>query len=214
MNKIRLKVCGLRDNIEEVIALGPDYAGFIFYNKSPRYVGEEFEMIDWDDEVKSVGVFVNESLENVQQLVTEHKLNFVQLHGNETPEFCSKLKHSGIRIIRAFQMDETFDFDLLENYTSTVDYFLFDTKTSSYGGSGRTFNWNLLKRYKMEKKYFLSGGISLDNFDEVANIDLQKIEAIDVNSKFEVSPGLKNIQELSVLKEKLLGLNVEEISKK
>lgn len=214
MNRIKLKVCGLRDNMKEVIALDPDYAGFIFYNKSPRYVGEEFEMIDLTDDIKSVGVFVNESVKKVQQVAVKYKLEFVQLHGNETPEYCVELKRSGIKIIKAFQIDEMFDFDLLENYSSTVDYFLFDTKTSSFGGSGKTFNWNLLKRYKMEKKYFLSGGISLDNFDAVANVDLRKIEAIDVNSKFEVSPGLKNIQQIRLLQEKLLAMNTEELSDK
>lgn len=214
MNKIRLKVCGLRDNIEEVIALGPDYAGFIFYNKSPRYVGEAFEMPDLNKGIKRVGVFVNESLEEVQLLVGKHNLSFVQLHGNETYDYCGKLKQSGIRIIKAFQIDATFDFGLLNDYESTTDYFLFDTKTSSYGGSGKTFNWDLLKKYDMDKKYFLSGGISLDNVDDLAGIDLLKIKAIDVNSKFEVSPGLKNVKEISILKEKLLGLNSREINRK
>ena len=214
MNKIRLKVCGLRDNLDEVIALGPDYAGFIFYNKSPRYVGEGFEMPDLDRGIKRVGVFVNESLEEVQLLVGKHNLSFVQLHGNETYDYCGKLKQSGIRIIKAFQIDERFDFGLLNDYESTTDYFLFDTKTLSYGGSGKAFNWDLLKKYDMDKNYFLSGGISLDNFDDLAGINLLKIKAIDVNSKFEVSPGLKNVKEISILKEKLLGLNSREINRK
>ena len=214
MNKIRLKVCGLRDNIDEVIALGPDYAGFIFYNKSPRYVGEGFEMPDLDRGIKRVGVFVNESLEEVQLLVGKHNLSFVQLHGNETYDYCGKLKQSGIRIIKAFQIDATFDFGLLNDYEYTTDYFLFDTKTSSYGGSGKAFNWDLLKKYDMDKKYFLSGGISLDNFDDLAGIDLRKIMAIDVNSKFEVFPGLKNVKDISILKEKLSVLNSSEINRK
>ena len=146
MNIIGLKVCGLRDNIEEVVALGPDYAGFIFYNKSPRYVGGAFKMPDLDKGIKRVGVFVNESLKEVQLLVGKYDLSFVQLHGNETYDYCGKLKQSGIRIIKAFQIDETFDFGLLHDYESTTDYFLFDTKTSSYGGSGKTFNWDFVKK--------------------------------------------------------------------
>lgn len=213
MSKIRLKVCGLRDNIEEVVSLVPDYAGFIFYKKSSRYVGEDFEMPVLSKEIKRVGVFVNEVSDKVEQIVAKYKLDFVQLHGDESPDYCKKLNKEGIEIIKAFPMDEGFDFDQLKDYEAVTDFFLFDTKTEGYGGSGKSFNWNLLQKYSMGKRYFLSGGVSLENVDELKNLDLSKIESVDVNSKFEVEPGLKNIEKLENLKEKLLALNTKEMNR-
>jgi len=213
MNKIRLKVCGLRDNIEEVVSLWPDYAGFIFYEKSSRYVGEDFEMPVLSKEIKRVGVFVNEVSDKVEQLVAKYKLDFAQLHGDESPDYCEKLNKGGIGIIKAFPMDERFDFDQLIEYEAVTDFFLFDTKTEGYGGSGKSFNWDLLNKYSMGKQYFLSGGVSLDNIDELKNLDLNKIESVDVNSKFEIEPGLKNIEKLENLKEKLLALKTKEMNR-
>ena len=199
MDKIRLKVCGLRDNAEEVIALDPDYAGFIFYEKSPRYVGNDFVLPVLSEEVKKVGVFVNEVLVKVRQSVETCGLDFVQLHGNESDHYCQELRKAGIRIIKAFQMEDGFDFEQLEKYESSVDYFLFDTKTKQYGGSGKVFNWDLLTKYDIKKEYFLSGGISLDNIGQLADIDLSKVHALDVNSRFEVKPGLKDVMLLKEL---------------
>ena len=196
MKDLRLKVCGLRDNIEDVIRLEPDYAGFIFYKKSPRYVGENFNMPVLNNDIKKVGVFVNESLEKILELFEKHELSFVQLHGNESPELCNELKSRGIGTIKAFPVGEEFDFRQLELYESAVDYYLFDTKTKDFGGSGKTFNWALLKKYSIEKEYYLSGGISLENVNELANIDLSKVHAVDVNRKFEIKPGLKYIEKL------------------
>lgn len=206
MKYLRLKVCGLRDNIEDVVRLEPDYAGFIFYKKSPRYVGENFNMPVLNDGIKKVGVFVNESLEKILGLVEKHELNFVQLHGNESPELCSELKSRGIGTIKAFPIGEKIDFRELERYEAVADYYLFDTKTSAYGGSGRTFDWNLLKNYEMEKPFFLSGGISLENVNELVNIDLSKVHALDVNSRFEIKPGLKDIGKLEDLKTKITNI--------
>ena len=200
---IRLKICGLRDNIEEVARLNPDYVGFIFYRKSSRYIGKEFEMPEINKNTRKVGVFVNEEVKEVQRWANKYQLAFVQLHGFESPEVCKEIRESGIGVIKAFQMDESFDFQLLEEYKDVTDFFLFDTKTKSFGGSGESFDWELLKEYSLEKEYFLSGGLSLENINEVMKRDLKRVHAIDVNSRFEIRPGLKDINLLNVLMEKM-----------
>ena len=201
MSKIRLKICGLRDNIGEVASLQPDYVGFIFYPKSPRYVGAGFRMPEFDRRIQKVGVFVNEPVESVLEKVRIYRLDFAQLHGSESPEVCDMIKNAGVGVIKALQMGDNFDFSQLQQYNATVDYFLFDTKTKLYGGSGNAFNWEILKKYNMGKQYFLSGGISLENLDGLYEVDLSKVHALDVNSKFEMKPGLKNIEKLERLKD-------------
>jgi phosphoribosylanthranilate isomerase len=116
----------------------------------------------------------------------------VQLHGEESVEYCKECKKEGFGVIKAFGIGEGFDFKQLTPFNSVVDFFLFDTKTASYGGSGKTFNWKLLQNYHLEKEYFLSGGISLSNLSELEKIDLEKVHALDVNSRFETEPGLKD----------------------
>jgi phosphoribosylanthranilate isomerase len=197
--KIKLKVCGLRDNILEVAGLSPDYLGFIFYEKSPRFVGEDFQMPELSIAAKKVGVFVNEQLALVEALIIKHGLDFVQLHGQESPEYCAWFRQKGIGVIKAFAMEEGFDFDQLESYESVVNYFLFDTKTPGYGGSGKSFNWKILQDYRLDKMYFLSGGLNLDNISELEEVDLRKVHAVDVNSRFELRPGLKDIVKLKKL---------------
>lgn len=210
MEGIKWKVCGLRDNIVDVLTLQPDYVGFIFYKKSPRYVGDNFEMPDFgDSKIKRVGVFVNEPWEFVYDISQKYMLDYVQLHGGESSEYCEGLKQKQLKIIKAFQIDETFEFKLLKEFDSVTDFFLFDTKTKSYGGSGESFDWKILKNYTLEKKYFLSGGLSLDNIEEVNNLDLHKIHALDVNSKFELTPGHKNIELLERLKENIERFSIE-----
>lgn len=207
MSQIRLKVCGLRDNINEVVALQPDYIGFIFYKKSPRYIGEEFVMPTIDRQgIEKIGVFVHEEMDFVYKTALNHQLDYVQLHGNESPAYCEDLKRKKVKIIKAFQIDETFDFEQLEDYKLVTDFFLFDTKSKKYGGTGQSFDWKVLEKYNMAKKYFLSGGLSLENFDELNGLDLSKIHALDVNSKFEIAPGLKNVVMLKELKDKMMGL--------
>jgi phosphoribosylanthranilate isomerase len=208
MNQVKWKVCGLRDNIADVTALQPDYIGFIFYAKSPRYIGEDFVLPEIvNSKINKVGVFVNEAMDFVHNSMLNYQLDYAQLHGNESPDFCEKLMKKNVKIIKAFQVDEAFDFGGLNEYESVTDYFLFDTKTKQYGGSGKSFDWRVLKKYSMEKKYFLSGGISLDNIDDLDGLELSKVHALDVNSKFEISPGFKNIAMLEELKEKIAGLN-------
>ena len=198
-----MKICGLRDNIEEVATLQPDYAGFIFYPKSQRYVGENFKIPMLDKRIKKVGVFVNEPIDGVVEKVRKYNLQYAQLHGTETPEECQSIHEKDIGIIKAFAMDEHFDFRQLEQYESTVNYFLFDTKAKGFGGSGRSFDWDLLKGYKIKKAYFLSGGISLENSEDIKNLGLERMHALDVNSRFEIRPGLKDIELLKKLKKKL-----------
>jgi len=197
--KLKLKVCGMRDNknILEVAALSPDFMGFIFYEKSKRYVGEIFFIPkEFPTDINRVGVFVNEKIETILKQVAKHQLNFVQLHGDESAEDCRVLK-SKTKVIKAFGIDEDFDFKILNEYKPYVDFFLFDTKTKNYGGTGKTFDWSLLKKYDQQIPFFLSGGLSLENIEEAKNINGLNLYGLDVNSKAELSPGFKDI---SILK--------------
>lgn len=210
MEKIRLKVCGQRDNIAEVAALQPDYLGFIFYRKTPRYVNRDFQMPKLNPEIKKVGVFVNETKEDVLKIASCFALDLVQLHGTESVDFCKEIVSEGLRVIKAFPVENELDQSLMEQYESTVDYFLFDTKTVQHGGSGRAFNWKVLEDYKLKPEYFLAGGISLDNIQELKEQDLSKLHALDVNSQFEIKPGLKDVERIEKLKKQIsqLELNV------
>jgi len=208
---LKLKVCGMKyvDNIRDVAVLSPDFMGFIFYPKSKRYVGEDFVMPDIPSEIKKVGVFVNEKEEIILDKVKRYNLDFVQLHGDESVDYCSKLfqrlklwKNCGI--IKAFGVDPQFNFSILKEYENSCEYFLFDTKTKEYGGSGKSFDKNILADYKLSKPYFLSGGIGSDIFSELKTID-SRLAVLDVNSKFETEPGLKDINKLKILKDELSG---------
>ena len=146
--KLHLKICGMRepDNINQVAALQPDYMGFIFYSRSPRFVGEEFAVpLSFPASVRRVGVFVDESNDIITKLVERFKLDYVQLHGNETVSQCEQLNDRGIKIIKVFSVDDDFDFTILKPFKPWVDFFLFDTKGKYHGGNARTFNWELLK---------------------------------------------------------------------
>jgi len=195
---LKLKVCGMRlaANIAAVAELQPDYMGFIFYEKSPRLISDvSAELIKYiPSEIKTVGVFVNEDIEKLKDKVNTLKLKAVQLHGSESPEYCETLKLSftALEVIKAFGIDEDFDFSALKPYLNVVDYFLFDTKTKAHGGSGITFDWLVLDRYKDQKPYFLSGGIDLEHTEAIKNIRDERLYALDINSRFEIEPGLKD----------------------
>ncbi len=182
----------LPDNIREVSNLPIDYIGHIFYEKSPRNVSGEIELTSRE----RVGVFVNESQAKILELSERHQFTHLQLHGDESPEFCRGLKSMGKTIIKAFRVDDDFDFSTTKPYQSTCDFFLFDAKGKDYGGNGITFNWDVLNRYQGDKKFFLSGGISLATLPALLRYEHPGLFALDINSKFEISPGLKNIKTL------------------
>ncbi len=203
---MKIKVCGMRnsENILNLIALKPDFVGFIFYNKSKRFVAG-FPQVEFPAEVKKVGVFVNESVSEIIKKVNEHKLDLVQLHGDETPQFCDNLKsNQASKIIKAFSVNESFDFDVTKPYENSCNYFLFDTKGKNYGGNGIKFNWKILQNYKGKIPFLLSGGISVNDVLEVNKINHPKFIGIDVNSGFEIEPALKNIEKLKEFKNNLV----------
>ncbi|WP_411767780.1 phosphoribosylanthranilate isomerase [Winogradskyella sp. A3E31] len=202
---MKLKVCGMKYNTAEVAQLQPDYLGFIFYEKSSRHF--EGEMPTLPDSIKKVGVFVDEQIESIVNHIERYRLDAVQLHGHETPEYCRILKATNKEIIKVFSIKDNFDFTVLSDYEDVCDYFLFDTKGKLPGGNGYKFNWEILKDYPSTKPYFLSGGIGLNEVDNVLSF-LRKQEskycyALDVNSKFETEPGLKNIEALEKFKQTL-----------
>lgn len=156
---MKIKICGMKfpENIIEIGQLQPDYMGFIFYPKSKRFISEDFSMSSIKNlpkSIKKTGVFVNETIETILKKVCKYELNVVQLHGSESVVECQILKENNLEVIKAFSIDETFDFDVLESYQSVCDYFLFDTKSTGYGGSGKTFDWQLLEKYLLEKPFF------------------------------------------------------------
>lgn len=208
-NTLRWKVCGLREpaNIEQVSRLQPDWAGFIFYPPSPRFAGatppEALAVLP--PSVGRVGVFVNETPENILHTAEKFGLGWIQLHGDETPELCSRLRAENLRLIKVFRIaDRLPGPDVLDAYRPFAELFLFDTQTSAYGGSGKTFPWELLAGYNYPHPYLLSGGIGLHNLGQLQQISLPGCMGIDVNSAFETAPGLKDIGKLESLKEWLV----------
>lgn len=198
---MKLKVCGLKHqhNITDLIELPIDYMGFIFYEKSPRYIDQNLSfnfMRTIPKSIKKVGVFVNEKPYSIFNQIAHYDLDMVQLHGDETVEVCSELK-THVKVIKAFQINDNFEFNSLEKYLQVVDYFLFDTPTVNYGGSGQSFNWDVLKNYSYQIPFFLSGGINESHIEEIKKLNLSQLTAIDINSKFETEPGLKNTEQIS-----------------
>jgi phosphoribosylanthranilate isomerase len=204
---MKLKVCGMKftENIEQVSGLYPDYMGFIFYEKSKR----NFEGVipKLPKSIKKTGVFVNEYPEIVISLVEEYQLEAIQLHGDETVTYIKQLKTHlpSIEIIKVFGVKDEFNFDVLTPFLPLVDYFLFDTKGKERGGNGVQFDWSVLEAYPYEKPFFLSGGIGLKDVLAIQKIidSNVPIYALDINSKFEIEPGLKNINEVKTFKNKL-----------
>lgn len=221
----------MNHNPTEAAKLLPDYLGFIFWEPSSRYFSGEMPVLP--SSIKKVGVFVDAPLEEVLERVKKYELNAVQLHGKESAEYCKALKDSflsfraqsrnqkesnenvvstaldltKLKIIKVFSIKDDFDFDLLKDYEEDCDYFLFDTKGKLPGGNGYAFDWSVLENYPSNKPYFLSGGIGLDSkekLQEFLNSPASKnCFAIDVNSKFERAPGLKNIEDLKIFIESL-----------
>jgi len=197
---MKIKVCGMKspDNIRELSQLPIDLMGLIFYPKSPRYIGDLApDALDaLPENIGRVGVFVNEDLQVVVDFINKYRLNYVQLHGNESPEYCINLKGLSpeIKIIKAFSIAEASDFEKTKDYENRVDYFLFDTKTPQYGGSGQKFDWSILNDYTGNAPFFLSGGISAEDALLIRKLENDRIVGLDLNSRFEIEPGLKNIE--------------------
>jgi len=193
-----IKVCGMKfpENIKEVAALNPGLMGFIFYPKSPRYAEplDVHALETLSTSIKKIGVFVNESLENILTILYKYKLDGAQLHGAEMVGICRELKSVGYIVIKAFPIAEAYNFKVTKAYEGACDYFLFDTKTDAYGGSGIKFNWKMLEEYIGETPFLLSGGITVDDSEAISKIEHPKFAGIDLNSKFEISPGLKNVE--------------------
>lgn len=187
------------DNISGVLAAHPDYMGFIFYPKSKRFVGFE-PLMDVlavvPDSIKKVGVFVDETPERVLLVCTSWNFTAVQLHGNESTEFCKQMQQAGLIVLKAFPVDELFDFDALEAYRESCNFFLFDTKSQLPGGSGMKFNWQLLNNYQLDVPFFLSGGIGPDDLTVIRQLNHPQLFGIDINSGFEISPALKDIEKV------------------
>jgi phosphoribosylanthranilate isomerase len=212
-----MKICGMRepDNIQQVSLIQPDYLGLIFYEGSPRFVSKSIGKTR--KEIKKVGVFVNASEDDILEKVEKFDLSAVQLHGGESADFCSRLKKTFSeaeilpQIIKVFSIKEEFDFEVLKSYENHVDLFLFDTKGQEYGGNGIAFNWEVLKNYPSTTPFFLSGGIGPEEVPGIRELyehflkkGKQKIfYGVDVNSKFETAPGLKNADKLRNFKEEL-----------
>ena len=202
---MKLKVCGMKYNPLEVEDLAPDYMGFIFWEKSPRYLHGVLPSIS--RKIKRVGVFVDATAEEILQKVSTYGLQLVQLHGQESPDLCLHLKNLGIGVIKVFGVDDTFDFSVLEPYENVCDYYLFDTKGKLPGGNGYVFDWEVLENYPSTKPFFLSGGIGLENIDEILTFlyrpESKYCHAIDVNSRFEIKPGQKDIEKLREFKKRV-----------
>lgn len=194
------------DNLMMVAAVQPDYLGFIFYDQSKR----NFEGVipKLPKGIKKTGVFVNEYLEIVVSLVEEYQLEAIQLHGDESVDYIKELKGHlpRVEVIKVFGIKDSFDFSILESYIEEVDYFLFDTKGKERGGNGVKFDWSVLKEYPFDKPFFLSGGIDLDDIAKVNEIGESHLPvyAVDINSRFETKPGVKNIKEVKSFKNKLV----------
>lgn len=204
---MKLKVCGMRnpENIEAIGALQPDLMGFIFYEKSKRLVTPDAWVLEkvWAFQGHKVGVFVNADLEELLEDVAAFRLDYVQLHGDETLEYGQNLHTKGIKIIKVFGVQNQMPSEAIKQWEPYVEIFLFDTQTSNYGGSGQKFDWAILNEYPSDKPFMLSGGIGLEDIEDIKKLAISKLWGIDVNSKFELEPGLKDVEKVKALKEAL-----------
>ena len=193
-----VKVCGMTqgDNIREVEALGIDFMGFIFYEKSPRRVLQKPDYLPVH--AQRVGVFVNADIETILEKARVFGLTYIQLHGSESSAFCQQLKEDGFKVIKAFSIAEASDLLYTEAYHGICDYFLFDTKTPTYGGSGQAFDWDVLSSYEGSTPFFLSGGIGPESIEALKRFSHPALTGYDLNSRFEIAPGIKDAQALAL----------------
>ena len=198
MNYALIKVCGMREaeNIHEVETLGIDLMGFIFWPKSSRYVSERPAYLPTN--CKRVGVFVDEDPETIKKIAEDYVLDAIQFHGSESPDYIRALRVDDgfAAVIKAFNIATAADLEATKPYEGIVDYFLFDTKGKSVGGNGEKFDWSVLEAYTGETPFLLSGGIGPDDAERVIAFHHPKCVGLDLNSKFEVAPALKDINKL------------------
>lgn len=216
MRELKIKVCGLKDqqNLTEIESCAPDYIGFIFYEKSKRFV-EENQRITASKNFKRVGVFVNSSIQNICDKVIQYNLDIIQLHGDESPLNVENLRseilklslHKFIEIWKAISVKEASDMHKAVAYEHIIDKFLFDTKGKFPGGNGERFDWQILDEYTYSPPFLLSGGISNKDVLAINEIKHPKFHGIDINSQFEIKPGLKN---LNMVKEFIKSINKHE----
>ena len=209
---MRIKVCGmtLPEQVNALDEMGVDFAGFIFYPKSPRYVGNKIspeKMKKIKGHIAKVGVFVNEPFEEMMKTVEAYRLDMVQLHGDETPFFCEKVANY-VTVIKAFRLSDNDPIDwIVRPYHDSTDMYMFDTMGAGYGGTGKKFDWNVLKEASIDKLFFLSGGIEPGDEENIKTFMkepvAQKLFSIDINSKFEIAPGVKDMRKVKSLVEKL-----------
>ncbi|RWW91894.1 phosphoribosylanthranilate isomerase [Flavobacterium cerinum] len=205
---MKIKICGMKypENIKDIALLKPDHLGFIFYSASKRFVGEDFKFSDFEKtmaNIDRVAVFVNESNTVMEKMVEQYNINIIQLHGDESPQQCKDLKEKRYIVIKAFSMAEGFDFSILKDYELVTDYFLFDTKTTGYGGSGQAFNWQLLNQYNLSRPFFLSGGLGVHNIEQFLEFSHPMLHGYDFNSRLEIKPGLKDKESASLIIDKI-----------
>lgn len=203
---MKLKICGLK-NIENIIEISneirPDFLGFIFYKNSPRFVQnldiKELNKIN----INKVGVFVNENIYNILKISEVYNLKYAQIHGEIELKFLEELKKNNIKILKAINISNKENFNEIKKYQDFVDFFLFDSKSEKHGGSGIKFNWELLNEYKEKTLFFLSGGISINDVNQINKIKHPSLFGLDLNSKFEINAGTKDIKLLKEFKQKI-----------
>lgn len=205
---MKLKVCGMRDpnNMFEVAGLKPDLMGFIFYPDSKRAVQVDAlqkPLKSLDKSIQKVGVFVNHPLKEMLYICRTLKLDYAQLHGDESPAYLAGVRSAGVGVIKVFLIDSSFDWTQTEDFYDLADFFLFDTASNHYGGSGKRFNWQILSGYAGSKPFFLSGGIDLGDVSKIIALDHPQLTGIDVNSRFEREPAMKDIHKLQQLQNEL-----------
>ncbi len=197
---MQVKICGMRDpdNIQEVAALNPDFMGFIFYPPSPRYCGNLPEDVvrNLPGSILPVAVTVDMDFDSILELVERYGFRAVQLHGNETPDLCRKLKSTGLSVIKAISVKDAESLNKVNTYLGSVDLLILDRATKSKGGSGKKFDWSLLNNADIRVGFLLSGGISSDDAAEVLSLKHPHMVGVDLNSRFEISPGIKSVSQL------------------
>lgn len=195
------------ENIRELIdKIQPDWMGLIFHPPSPRFVDSLHSDFIKGLKVKKTGVFVNAEISDIKERIRSFGLTTLQLHGEETVENVREIKEeTELEIFKVFSVDDAIHWDLLEDYLPIVDYFLFDTFTKSYGGSGKAFNWQLLQDYPFDKPFLLSGGINIDHIDSILKLKstVPQMTGVDINSKFEIEPGNKDLALINEFKWKI-----------